>query len=42
MKDVIAAGVAATDTAFTGAVIREAQMAGELLDITKNVYARIA
>lgn len=40
MKDVLAAGMAATDTAFTGKVIREGQMAGELLDITKNVYAR--
>jgi hypothetical protein len=40
MRDVMFAGFAATDTAFTGAVIREAQMAGELLDITKNVYAR--
>ena len=40
MKDVIAAGMAATDTAFAGKVIREGQLAGELLDITKNVYAR--
>jgi len=40
MKDVIAAGFAATDTAFTGKVVREGQLAGELLDITKNVYAR--
>ena len=40
MKDVIAAGFAATDTAFAGKVVREGQLAGELLDITKNVYAR--
>jgi hypothetical protein len=40
MKDVIAAGMAATDTAFTGKVIREAQFSGELFDLAKNVYAR--
>ena len=40
MKDVLAAGFAATDTAFAGKVVREGQLAGELLDISKNVYAR--
>ena len=40
MRDVIAAGFAATDTAFLGKVIREGQLSGELLDIAKNVYAR--
>ena len=40
MKDVIQAGIAATDTAFLGKAIKEAQLAGELYDVTKNVYAR--
>ena len=39
-KDVFAAGIAAADGAFRTQVIKEAQAAGELLDITKNVYAR--
>lgn len=39
-KDVFAAGIAAADGAFRTKVIKEAQAAGELLDITKNVYAR--
>ena len=40
MKDVLAAGFAATDTAFLGKAIREMQFGGELFDISKNVYAR--
>ena len=40
MKDVIQAGIAATDTAFLGKAIKEAQLSGELYDVTKNVYAR--
>jgi len=40
MREVFRAAAAATDTAFTGKVIREAQLAGELLEMTKNVHAR--
>jgi hypothetical protein len=40
MKDVIAAGMAATDTAFLGKAIREMQFGGELYDIARNVAAR--
>lgn len=39
-RDVFEAGIAAADGAFRTQVIKEAQAAGELLDITKNVYAR--
>ena len=39
-RDVFEAGYAGLSGAFRGKVIKEAQAAGELLDITKNVYAR--
>ena len=39
-RDVFEAGVAAADGAFRGKVIKEAQAAGELYDVSKNVYAR--
>jgi len=39
-RDVFEAGGAAVNGAFRGKVIKDAQAAGELLDITKNVYAR--
>ena len=40
LKEVIRAGAAASDTAFLGAVLREAQMSGEVVEVTKNVFAR--
>jgi hypothetical protein len=40
LRETFRAAAAATDTAFTGKVIREAQLAGELLEMTKNVHAR--
>ena len=39
-RDVFEAGAASVEGAFRGKVIKDAQAAGELLDITKNVYAR--
>lgn len=39
-RDVFDGGLALVDGAFRGKVIKEAQAAGELHDIAKNVYAR--
>ena len=39
-RDFFEAGAASVNGAFRGKVIKDAQAAGELLDITKNVYAR--
>lgn len=40
MKDVMLAGFAATDTAFLGKIVREIQNSGEMVELTKNVFAR--
>lgn len=40
MKDVMFAGFAATDTAFLGKIVREIQNSGEMVELTKNVFAR--